>query len=141
MQKPSFNASIGLVVKFISEDAIDAGGPTREYFRLLWQAVCKDSSIFVGPDDSRGLSHNTLALTNRIYFTVGRCISMALMYGGSAPHFFCDAMASYVLDEPLNGSHVRDIAEVDVQEKIRNVRIYVVWLKYYVMCVLYAYKY
>lgn len=37
-----------------AEGAVDGGGPTREYLRLLLKAV-QQSSIFVGPESSKRL--------------------------------------------------------------------------------------
>ena len=44
-----------------SETAVDAGGPTREFFRLLTRAVMH-SNIFEGEEAARILSRNDAGL-------------------------------------------------------------------------------
>ena len=50
MKRLSFNATIGLEINFVGEDAQDAGGPLREFFRLLWKEIAADNSLFTGPE-------------------------------------------------------------------------------------------
>ena len=83
LRRLSFNPCIGLDICFIGEDAQDV-----EYFTLLWPAIARDTSIFSGPKESRSLTHNMLSLKNDDYTIVGKCVSLALVYGGSVPHFF-----------------------------------------------------
>ena len=45
--KSTFDPSCGLVIKFVEERGLDAGGPTREFMTLLLRSI-KDSVIFVG---------------------------------------------------------------------------------------------
>ena len=80
--------SNGIAITFVGEPAQDAGGPTRELFRLLWKDLNSNASIFCGREDNRIPAHNVLALRQEEFVMVGRCISLALMYGGTGPHFF-----------------------------------------------------
>lgn len=57
------------VVKFAnstgsSKGAVDAGGPRREYFRLLIRAVNLEAGVFCGPDDSRVIFPNATGTYN-----------------------------------------------------------------------------
>ena len=87
MKRPSFDSRIGLEIVFIGEEAQDAGGPLREYFRLLWRDVAADGCLFAGADDARVLMHNMLSLQSGDYALVGHCIGLAVLYGGTGPHF------------------------------------------------------
>ena len=121
LQRPSFEDKVGLNITFIGEQAHDAGGPLREFFRLLWQSLSKNCSLFSGQECKRILAHNVTALQQQEYLLVGRCIALALLYGGGAPHFFSEAVVSYLLDEPINESAIDDIPEQDITEKGKKV--------------------
>ena len=60
-------------VTFIGEPAVDAGGPSREFLRLLMQDMCK-SSFFEGADDSRVPAHDMVAVENCTYKHMGKLI-------------------------------------------------------------------
>lgn len=47
-----------------SEGAVDAGGPRREFLRLLVKAVNEDSGVFIGKPDHRVLFPNARAKRN-----------------------------------------------------------------------------
>ena len=121
MRRPSFDPRIGLDVVFVGEEAQDAGGPLREYFRLLWKAIASDSCIFGGANEGRVLTHNMLSLQNGDYALVGRCIGLAIIYGGSGPHFFAEAVTSYIFNEPIDSSKLDEIPDVDIRDKIGKV--------------------
>ena len=66
IQRKSFKPMARIDVKFSdsygsSETAVDAGGPTREFFRLLTCAVMH-SNIFEGEEAARILSRNDAGL-------------------------------------------------------------------------------
>ena len=63
--------AIGLNIGFIGEPAQDAGGPLREYFRLLWIALGQKCSLFTGKENARVLAHNVTAIQQRAYVIVG----------------------------------------------------------------------
>ena len=57
-----------LQVKFLGEDAVDEGGPKREFWRLLGLEI--KSKLCVGSEDRLTLSHNVLGLqVSNIIFT------------------------------------------------------------------------
>ena len=119
LQRPSFEDKVGLNITFIGEQAHDAGCPLREFFHLL--SLSKNCSLFSGQECKRILAHNVTALQQQEYLLVGRCIALALLYGGSAPHFFSEAVVSYLLDEPMNESAIDDIPDQDIREKVKKV--------------------
>ena len=67
-----FNDSSGLNVTFIGESGQDAGGPTREFFRLLWAKIAQEWSLFAGPEDTHLVQHNILALQKHEFEHVGQ---------------------------------------------------------------------
>ncbi|XP_011406870.1 PREDICTED: uncharacterized protein LOC105314410 [Amphimedon queenslandica] len=123
LRRPSFNSSIGLNVQFIGEDAHDAhdaGGPSREFFRLVLKHMCEDGNLFAGSTTERTLVHNVLALESKDYYIVGQLISLSLIYGGPAPHFFSPSVVAYLLNEPLTTSMVNEIADIDLLSSIKK---------------------
>ena len=63
LQRKKFNPLLEISVRFAddigkSEGAIDAGGPRREFLRLLIKECNLNSGIFSGPDDNRILFTN-----------------------------------------------------------------------------------
>ena len=74
-------------VTFIGEPTQDAGGPTREFFRLVLK-MSQDGNLFAGPPGARTLVHNILALQRNEFHVVSHAITLSLIYGGGAPYFF-----------------------------------------------------
>lgn len=48
VQERSFEFTKMPCIVFTGEDSVDLGGPRREFFRLLMQAVCKEFGVFEG---------------------------------------------------------------------------------------------
>ena len=82
---------------FLGEPAVDDGGPLRELFRLLLGEICRNSSLFCGPDTARVPLHNIAALTKRTFKYIGCMIGASLLNGGPAPRFFANIVADYIL--------------------------------------------
>ena len=121
LNRPYFNDRVGLNVTFIGKPAQDAGGPTRELFRILWIKLARDGMLFVGPEDARQLQHNVIALKAIDFKCVGQLVSLALVYGGSAPHFFAGLVVKYIPEEPVEVSDVDDILDIDIRSSIHKV--------------------
>lgn len=132
MTRPSFNSRIGLEVHFIGEEAQDAGGPLREYFRLLWKDMSADGSVFAGPEDRRLLMHNVVSLRREHYALIGRCIGLSLLNGGSGPHFLSPVVVSYLLGDELD-LPVDEVTDFDVREGIIKVCKQIELLSYNVL--------
>ena len=56
-------------------------------------------------------------------FYANRCISLALLYGGTAPHIFSESVVAFLLDEPLSLSHIKDIPDCEIKQKLQRVSI------------------
>ena len=68
-------------IVFSGEPAIDYGGPTREYFRILLKSIANNASILDGPENRRVLRHNTRAFQVSTYF-VAMIVYICLKFGG-----------------------------------------------------------
>ena len=89
--------SRGVRITFVSEAAVDEGGPRREYFRLVISELARNNALFDGCEYRRIARHNLIELQGHSYFLAGRIIALSLAYGGSAPHFFATPVAEYLL--------------------------------------------
>ena len=82
--------------------------------------MSKDGSIFTGQEDKRLLTHNVMSLQKGYYSLVGRCISLALVYGGTGPHIFSESVTSYIFNE--DNAAIEEISDDMLRRKIRKVR-------------------
>lgn len=120
--KKSLDFSHGLQVTFVGEEAVDEGGPLREYLRLLMHDIASNNALFCGPEDYRTVAHNTLALHKEEYLCVGKCIALSILCNGPGPHFISEATTSYLLNIPVDASH-EDIPDRDIRDKIMKVHM------------------
>lgn len=97
MFKRGIPVSKHLRVTFLGEPAVDAGGPLREFFRLLLGEICRNSSLFCGPPTARVPLHNVAALAKQTFKYIGCIIGASLINGGPAPSFFANIVADYIL--------------------------------------------
>lgn len=95
--KRGIPASKHLRVTFLGEPAVDAGGPLREFFRLLLREIFRNGSLFCGPDTARYPLHNVAALTKGTFKYIGHMMGASLLNGGPAPSFFANVVADYIL--------------------------------------------
>ena len=65
--RAGFDEKKHIRVRFIGEPAVDQGGPRREFFMLLMNAVANSSSLLQGPPNCRVLRHNTSAFQVIMY--------------------------------------------------------------------------
>ena len=80
---PALESILYLLVKKHKMQAADFGN----IFDCCGDIV-GDGCLFAGSDEGCVLTHNVMSLQKGDYALVGRCIGMALLYGGSGPHFF-----------------------------------------------------
>ena len=121
LKRPGFNDNIGLLINFIGEDAHDAGGPRREFFRLVMSSMSRDGNLFTGPPSNKTLTHNVIALQRNEFHICGHLIALSLLYGGPAPNFLSKSVVAYLLDEPLDTTMIEDIPDSDTQSSLRKV--------------------
>ncbi|XP_049334036.1 uncharacterized protein LOC125801403 isoform X1 [Astyanax mexicanus] len=79
--RPTFDPESKLDIVFIDEDgrgegAVDDGGPTREFCRLLMGKL-QGHQIFEGPPEERTLALDSIALHTNTYKSVGQMLSVA----------------------------------------------------------------
>ena len=65
-------------ITFVGEEAVDDGGPRREFFTQALQEMAKDGNILQGPENSRFFVHNVQALASRKFFCAGILVAVSL---------------------------------------------------------------
>ncbi|XP_059409391.1 G2/M phase-specific E3 ubiquitin-protein ligase-like [Carassius carassius] len=105
----------------IPEEAVDLGGPRREFLRLLIEALLQ-SSMFEGDEDKMNLALDSTAMREDRYFIAGRAIAVSLVHGGPPPGFLSPTLFSSLVDGPeLAKPGLEDIADKDLHEKIKRI--------------------
>ena len=87
IERKRFSFLKPVFVTFAGEDAVDEGGPKREFFRLLMRAI-SESSIFHGS----WFSHDLGLLADNRYELCGKLIAWSILHGGNGP--FCLSSSS-----------------------------------------------
>ena len=123
--KPSFDVEKMLKVSFIGEEAVDDGGPRREFFNLLIKNIFTSSGLFCGWPDHIVPLHNIPAITSNNFFIIGKMIATCLVQGGEPPVCFAHAIADYlVFDRIKSTTCVEDIPDPDIKSKMEKASIY-----------------
>ncbi|XP_034002246.1 G2/M phase-specific E3 ubiquitin-protein ligase-like isoform X3 [Trematomus bernacchii] len=105
----------------IDEEAVDLGGPRREFLRLLMEALAR-SPMFEGRDSKLNLALHSAALREDRYFIAGQAIAVSLVHGGPPPGFLAPTLYSCLV-----GGHssikpdLEDIVDADLYEKVKKV--------------------
>ena len=108
--------------KFLGESAIDDGGPRREYFKLLLNAIGSKSDLFHGYPCHVVPCHNVDAVEQKKYFVVGKMIATAIVQGGQPPVYFAGAVADFlVFDSVKSPVDVEDIPNFEIRQSLEKV--------------------
>ncbi|MEQ2201570.1 hypothetical protein XENOCAPTIV_014439, partial [Xenoophorus captivus] len=103
-----------------NEEAIDLGGPRREFLRLLIEALSM-SPMFEGTDESKNLAMNSTAIREDKYFLDGRAIAINLVHGGPAPRFLSPVLFASLVGGPNAACPtLKDVTDADLHEKLKK---------------------
>ncbi|XP_024118464.1 G2/M phase-specific E3 ubiquitin-protein ligase [Oryzias melastigma] len=103
-----------------AEGAVDEGGPTREFFRLLMMKI-RDSMLFSGPEEEKYLNLDSDALQRGLYRTFGVMIAVAIVHGGVMPGFFSQKLYDNLCERETPAPTLGDISDLELQKKLRKV--------------------
>lgn len=129
-KRSSFDPTCSLLVKFTddigqTEEAVDTGGPTREFLTLLMDAI-KTSRFFEGKDDGKYLSFDSKAAEGDEYFQVGRMVAVSIVHGGPGPRCFSPSFYQYLVGKVKTiEAPIEDIPDTEVRNvllEIKNAR-------------------
>lgn len=102
------------------EGAIDEGGPTREFCRLLARQL-QSHQIFEGPLERRTLALDSAALHNGVYRMVGKMLVVCLLQGGVSPNFFSERLYRQICgSSPLPGN-MEEVMDRTLKEKLQKI--------------------
>ncbi|XP_048036146.1 G2/M phase-specific E3 ubiquitin-protein ligase [Megalobrama amblycephala] len=121
-----FNPEARLDVIFVDSDgvgegAVDEGGPTREFLRLLMREI-QMSKIFEGPEDNRLLALDTHALENGLYMNIAKMIAVSIIHGGVGPHFFSDRLFMQLCSKSTPPVSFQEIADSCFRDKLLKIK-------------------
>ncbi|KAF5897297.1 G2/M phase-specific E3 ubiquitin-protein ligase-like, partial [Clarias magur] len=119
-----FNPEAKLDDVFVDEDenaegAVDEGGPTREYLRLLMRAI-HESNIFEGHEKTRQLCLDTQALQTKLYTIVGEMIAVCVVHGGVGPHF--ERLFQQICGLPTPPTMVDEVGDHTFREQLIKIK-------------------
>ncbi len=111
-----------LRVTFVGEPAVDAGGPCREFLRLLIREIFSSNHFFEGEDDTRIPCHNMRALQDGTFRYIGQMVALSITHDGPGPGCLATSVVQYLL-YGLNGVHprVEDISDIQMRKKVQKV--------------------
>ncbi|XP_041854877.1 G2/M phase-specific E3 ubiquitin-protein ligase-like [Melanotaenia boesemani] len=125
-QRQRFNPKAKLDVVFVDEEmnaegAVDEGGPTREFLRLLLKAI-HGCCVFEGHEKDRHLALSTEALETKMYLFVAKMISVCVVHGGVGPHFFSERLYQQICGLPTAPVKVEDVSDHKLREQLMKVQ-------------------
>ena len=80
-----------------------------------------NAALLCGMEGRRTAVRNTVALDKHEFRTVGQCISLSIIYGGTGPHFFSETAACYLIGLPITNVPKEDIPDHTIVTKIEQV--------------------
>lgn len=120
--KRSFDVSKHLRITFLGEPAVDGGGPRREFFMLLMKSLNVQESLLEGPPNRRILRHNTKALDNEDFKTIGKIVTLSIIHGGMGPVFFSEPVIDYFFGKGRQcKAQVEDVPDLLIRDKLIKV--------------------
>uniref|UniRef100_A0A8C1B7G6 HECT domain-containing protein n=1 Tax=Cyprinus carpio carpio TaxID=630221 RepID=A0A8C1B7G6_CYPCA len=104
-----------------AEGAVDDGGPTREFCCLLMKDI-QNRCLFEGPDHSKLLALDSHAISKGDYKLLGKMISICLIHGGVAPHFFAPRLFSLVVGEATEDVDLTEIVDEVFRSQLQKIQ-------------------
>lgn len=90
INRKRFSYKKPLTVTFSGEEAVDTGGPKREYFTLLMKEVSALKLFHEG-----WFTHNLESLRNNEYYVAGQLIAWSILQGGGGPKCFSNEIYKF----------------------------------------------
>ena len=119
--RPSFDIHKEIRVSFVGEEAVDVGGPRREYWRLLMKAMASSSQLFEGDEQQKVLSHNYTKLQERQFYLAGCMVSSCVAHGGPGFPFLAPGLYSYIASDTHDELAVEEVPEPEVRSLLSQV--------------------
>ncbi|XP_073727841.1 G2/M phase-specific E3 ubiquitin-protein ligase [Misgurnus anguillicaudatus] len=123
----SFDPACSMLVKFtddagLMEEALDSGGPTREFLTLLMDAI-KTRRVFEGKDNAKYLSYDSKAAEDNEYFHIGRMIAVSIVHGGPGPACLSPNFFLYLIGKVKTvDAPIEDIPDDEVKKALLEIK-------------------
>ncbi|XDV19497.1 hypothetical protein PO909_024962 [Leuciscus waleckii] len=101
------------------EEAVDLGGPRREFLTLLMEAIEK-SALLAGPDGRKNLALDSVAFREDRYYLAGKAIAVSMVHGGPSPGFFSSTLFECICNGNVSPT-IDDVNDLDLQAKIQKI--------------------
>ncbi|XP_073672791.1 uncharacterized protein [Garra rufa] len=101
------------------EEAVDLGGPRREFLSLLMEEIEK-SAVLAGPDGCKNLALDSVAVREDRYYLVGKAIAVSMVHGGPSPGFFSSTLFECISNGQVSPT-IEDVNDLDLQAKIKKI--------------------
>ena len=108
-------------VHFIGEQAADSGGPTREYFSLLFDDI-KKYLMCTGSLFQFTFVHDLEKLKNGDYYLFGNLVAMSLLSGCAGPRCLMPSVVAKVLCTEHVSPSIEDIPDLEIQNKLKELQ-------------------
>ena len=115
---PTFKLSRGIRVNFIGERGVDGGGPRREFYRLLIEAICTTSGLLEGSDENKIPLHNCAALKAKTFVLLGVMAGMSMVDGGPGLPVFAAPVFHYIATYSILVGSVEDVPDPMVRHHL-----------------------
>lgn len=114
--------NLPLNIQFTGEEAVDLGGPKREFFSLIFQGL-EQQRIVTGSSPCLTFSHDVLAYDRKEYKVCGVLVALSLLNGCSGPHNFCPSLVQCILheDKQFCKFEIREIPDPDIRRKSEEI--------------------
>lgn len=130
IHKKGMDISLLLDVEFVGEDAMDASGPSREYFHLMMKSLRAGDRricLFEGEEGHLLPIHSTDALESSLFYYAGRMIAHSFLHSGFPFVGMSEAVTTYIvsssIDESLPYLTVKDIPDLTIRQIMEEVII------------------
>ncbi|XP_057299457.1 uncharacterized protein LOC130630076 [Hydractinia symbiolongicarpus] len=107
-----------ITIKFIGEEAADAGGPLKEFFSVLFDDA--RNYLCSGNSYQFTFTHDLERVSNGNFFLFGNLIGMALISGCAGPRYLMPAVVSKMFNKGEFPLSIDDVPDLDVQTKLKE---------------------
>ena len=97
---------------------VDGGGPCREFYRLLVEAICTTFGLLEGSDGKKIPSHNWAALKARKFVLQGIMAGMSMFDRGPGLLVFTAPLFHYIATDSIAAGRVEDVPDPVVRHHL-----------------------
>ncbi|XP_028405741.1 uncharacterized protein LOC114528309 [Dendronephthya gigantea] len=105
------------------EDAVDHGGPRREFSHLLLGAMSKESGTLFNTSEGHVIRPSFKALQSDAFSVVGRMLATMIVQGGELPRIFSPSLCQYIQGGFDNASpNIDEVPDATVQKSLKQLQ-------------------